>query len=449
MLGVAQALVISDLHLAAKSGLFQADEQLAEFVRHVRTDFRRCHLFLNGDIFDFLVDADNRNGFDLDEAATRLTSIIDGHKAVFDELSLVAKSEEHELVFLSGNHDPELALPGVREAIEARLQPGRPSAMKWLTNGEAVLCGIGQTRVLIEHGDQYDEWNWIDHELIRRVLCLASHNLPYKGEYTPPPGSRLVLNRFNRIRGTFPWLETLQPFGPAIIPLVLEVILPAISEDDRSELLKAVKEFTSYGLRSIVSRALLAIDPSTEVWADGDEDMQRLNEWLGQYQRQEDTWAADGDRAGWMKRVTQRLRSVAVRWKLKNVSRQATFFDIDATDAGRDAVGRLIANDVDLVVHGHTHAARAGKVGKGLYINTGTWGRLTSLPTHDADDSTWSGFINELSAGHFPSLSRLTFARIDNCGPKTEATLFEWHDGAAHPLSAWCFADGQWSKSGE
>lgn len=441
---VEQALVISDVHLAAESGLFQADEQLAEFLRFVRTNFRRCHLFLNGDIFDFLVGADDPE-LNLDAATRKAVSIIDAHKAVFNELSLLAKSKDHHLVFLSGNHDPELALPSVREAIEEKLRADPLSAPKWLTNGEAALCEVGQARVLIEHGDQYDEWNWIDHELIRRVLCLASHNLSYKNVYVPPPGSRLVLKRFNLIRDRFPWLETLQPFGPTIIPLALEVILPELSEDHRVELLKATKEFTSYGLRSIITTTLLAIDPNAEVWSDANEDMRVLNEWLAQYERQEDTWTADGDRASWLKRVIERLRLVAVRWKLRATARKATFFDIGADDENREAVTRLMTYGIDLVVHGHTHAARAGKVGKGLYINTGTWGQLTCLPAHDAEESAWINFIKELRAGRSRTCAHLTFAQIHNSGSETAAALFGWEDGASHPLSTWRFVAGQWS----
>src|SRR5438045_1354393 len=142
-----EIIVISDLHLAAERGrgLSQADEQLAKFLRWIRTRFSHCHLLLNGDVFDFLVGKQQEAAINLDDAATEAASIVDNHKEVFEALSLIANSEEHELTILGGNHDPETALPTVQEKIEQSLKPSDSHSPKlpcshfpihWLTNGE-------------------------------------------------------------------------------------------------------------------------------------------------------------------------------------------------------------------------------------------------------------------------------------------------------------------------
>ncbi len=453
-----EIIVISDLHLAAErdNGLFQADERLAEFLRWIHTHLSHCHLFLNGDVFDFLVGKQQVAEINLEDAAIEGGAIIDNHKEVFEALSLIANSEEHKLTILGGNHDPEIALPTVQEKIEQSLKPpaSHPTKLscshfpiRWLTNGEGAAFKFGEAKVLIEHGDQYDSWNWTDHEALRRVICLASRNVSYQKVYQPPPGSRLVLNRLNHIRDQFPWLQTLQPLSPVIIPLALEVILPTLpAGDERSNILKAVKEVNSYAMRSVVDEVLLGIGARRVNWANTNEDRQILSEWLAQYEKEENIWGKVGDAKAWLVRAVARLRSNAVKRKLKSVSGRDTFFDISANDENHDAATRLVDKGADLVMHGHTHAAKAYQVGRGLYLNTGTWGRLTKLPSEEASEEQWGVYIENLKAGRADTLQRLTFARISKQPGRTTAALCEWTDGRAQELSAWSFTGGQWGK---
>ena len=449
MRSIDEALIISDLHLAAEfnRGLFQADETLAEFLRDVRTNFRHVHLFLNGDVFDFLVLQQRDGGLNLEDAADQATAIVNSHSEVFKELSLLANSDEHELVILAGNHDPEMALPVVQKEIARQLQStGKHSPVQWLTSGEAALFQVGDLKVLIEHGDQYDAWNWIDHEALRRVICLVSRNISYQNIYKAPPGSQLVINRLNLLRDKFPWLQTLQPLNATILPLALEVILPSLSREDRTQVLKAVKEFNAATVRSVIDYALLRLGSRNEYWDNDNEDRQILSDWLAEYHRSEAVWGDDHDPNGWLARAMLRLRKILVSQKLKSVAGKNLFFDIEAHDENYNAVVRLTEKGANLVVHGHTHAAKAYQVGPSLYLNTGTWGQLTKLPAGEATDEVWGRYLEELKAGRADSITRPTFAWIKKQGIGTAASLFEWTTKGARALSTWNFANGQWEE---
>ena len=444
-----EMVVISDLHLAAEygRGLFQADAQLAEFLRWVHKSFRRCHLLLNGDAFDFLAGKRQEPDINLDAAASQAAVIVEKHKEVFDALSLIANSKEHELIIIGGNHDPELAFPTVQRQIEERLKSSclHPPT-HWMVNGEAALFQVGGAKVLIEHGDQYDSWNWIDHEALRRIVCLASRNVSYQEVYTSPPGSHLVINRFNHIGEQFPWLQTLQPLSASILPLALEVILPSLPPAERSRILDSVKEFRKFTKRSVVDVAVRNLNPKAEYWADDDEELQLLDEWLATYEREEDSWSIIKDIKAAAARAARRLRNVAARRLLKRVSRGDTFFKTDKKDGQHAAVERLIDKGTNLVIHGHTHSAKAYKVGHGLYINTGTWGQLMRLPNSKAGEKEWTSFIETLRAGRVLNLARLTFARVSKREAGTHAALFEWVDGHPEQRSGWLFANGRWES---
>src|SRR5262249_32884089 len=140
--------------------------------------------------------------------------------------------------------------------------------LRWLTNGEGAFFNVGEANVLIEHGDQYDPWNWIDHEGLRRAICLASRNISYQNIYQSPPGSRLVVNRLHHLRNQFDWIETLQPLTPSILPLLLEVILPAIDAKTRNQVLKGVDEFKDFGKRSLIDKALTFLKSRARFWDD-------------------------------------------------------------------------------------------------------------------------------------------------------------------------------------
>lgn len=425
-------ILISDLHLAAERdrGLFHADAELSAFFDWVLEAAPPSTVVLAGDIVDFLVvDQSDRAQEPLSPAgvAARTAAIVEHHPEVFDALSRMAGSPNHQVALLGGNHDPELIFPEVQQVIARRLkQASSPAPIRWVVNGEALALRVGLARVLVEHGDQYDDWNYIDHESLRKLVSLSTRGIDGRKIYKPPPGSALVANRFNRIRHAFPWIERLQPLSAMILPLVLEVVMPRVERGEQLALWGAVREFARTARRSVINKILRGMNPRVEFWAEQDETAQRFIEWLAQIES-EDAWGeAEPDFA----RIITRLRKVSAR---------DGFFDIQEHDATFDPVTRLMELGNDLVVHGHTHSAKAYKVGHGLYLNSGTWGQLMRLPLSEASDEEWKQFLNVLSNGEGDSFSRPTFVRVTAEGEVPEAMLCEWRKGAPEIRSRWRF----------
>jgi UDP-2,3-diacylglucosamine pyrophosphatase LpxH len=440
-------IVISDVHLSVdRGGWFRADALLTHFLRWVLEEATGCHLFFNGDIFDFLA-SNSQPGINPAEAEQQVTAIAKSHPEVFGALSSIMNSKQHDVTILGGNHDPELALHNVQTRLEQELKISSSQLhVRWLTNGEGALFNVGDANVLIEHGDQYDPWNWIDHEALRRTICLASRNISYADIYNSPPGSRLVVNRLSHLRKDFNWIETLQPLTPSLLPLMLEVILPAVDSKTRNQLLNAVREFKDFGKRSLIEKTLTLLNSRARYWDYAGEEKQVLVEWLAQYNDQGKTWSIAADVADALSRAAKRLRTVYSDTKLRKAARLSSFFQIEAEDEQLPRVTELLNYGSDLVLHGHTHAAKAYAMDRGLYINTGTWTRLTTLPDSNASDDEWTAFLNKLKANKANYFDRPTFARIRTISDTTTASLCEWTSGGPKVLASWDYRNKRWEK---
>lgn len=441
------AIIISDVHLSVDSGgWFRADSLLTRFFQWVLKEAPGCHLFFNGDIFDFLA-SNSQSGINPAEAEQQVTAITKSHPDVFRALSHIVNSPRHDITILGGNHDPELALDNVQARLEQEIKDsGSQWHLRWLTNGEGAFFYVGDARVLIEHGDQYDPWNWIDHEALRRAICLASRNISYADIYNSPPGSQLVVNRLSHLRNDFNWIETLQPLTPSLLPLMLEVILPAVDSKTRNHLFNAVREFKDFGKRSLIEKSLTLLNSRARFWDYAGEEKQVLVEWLGQYNNQEKNWSIAKDVADVLRRAAKRLRNIYSDEKLRKASRLSSFFQIEAEDEQLPRVTELIGYGSDLVLHGHTHAAKAYAVGRGLYINTGTWTRLTTLPNWNAGDDEWTVFMEKLRSNKADYFDRPTFARVRTISDTPTASLCEWTSGGPKVLSTWHYRNKRWEK---
>ena len=433
-------IVISDLHIAAScgSGLFQSDKELAGFLKWICKETRHCSLVLNGDVFDFLVAREPKALVDAKGFASQAALMIKNHAEAFEALSLLADSPKHRLFIIGGNHDPEAIFPEVQSAIAGELkQSYRHLPIRWLVNGEALSLDVGQAKILIEHGDQYDDWNYIDHETLRRLVSLNTRGLDGGDVYKPPPGSYLVINRFNPIRERFPWIERLQPLNFKVLSLILDLIMPKLERGEQFALWGAVKEVERMSRRAAMNEAFRRLNPETEFWGEADNGRQRFIEWRGEIQ-EADTWGkAEPDFAS----MTKRLRKV---------SAGDGFFDIEKPDHSFNTVNRLTGFGNDLVIHGHTHAAKAYRVGKGLYLNSGTWAQLMRLPASDASEEEWTEFLKRLDRGEADSFSRPTFIHVTVRNEVVRAELCEWIEGAPLVKSAWIFEQDKsaWHQEG-
>lgn len=421
-------IILSDLHIAAErgAGLFRADAELAEFFGWVREETRDTLILLNGDILDYLV-VDNESpayAYNLKELGPRTDSIIEHHPEVFDALSLLARSDRHQVVLMSGNHDPEMAFPSVRQVLEARLGVGvGGGALGWLVHGEAATVEVGAARVIVEHGDYFDSWNRVDRGALRYAVGLESRGLLDYHEYKSPIGSRLVIDHIAQLRATHPWVDVLKPEREAVFPLLLEVM--PVAEKWRYK--GALRKYALERTESAIGKIRRKIKPVAVFKGEAgtDERDARFRKWL-----------ADLDQ-GEMKGTGGPMSSRFIE-QLRQVSAEDFFFDPDVAEGNSEDIEFMIESGADLLVHGHTHSAKAHRLGVGVYLNSGTWGRLIRLPMSYDSDEIWGNFLAELLDGTDKSFLRPTFVRIRAAGDDARAALFEWKRNV-DTLSSWLF----------
>jgi hypothetical protein len=128
---------------------------------------------------------------------------------------------------------------------------------------------------------------------------------------------------------------------------------------------------------------------------------------------------------------------------LRQVSALDRFFEIDAEDEFGGDLQLLFENGADLVICGHTHSAKAYRLGGGLYLNTGTWGQLLRLPMSYDGNETWLQFLEVLKSNRAASFRRPTFVHLKHIRNRhlTRASLFEWKEPQSNLLCAWSFID--------
>jgi UDP-2,3-diacylglucosamine pyrophosphatase LpxH len=436
MLRADEIIVISDLHLAPErgTGLFQADQELAGFLRWLaRPAARRIHVVVAGDLLDYLVpetQGERVEIFNPENAPRRARSIIDHHPEVFDALSEVAQSPDHRLLILGGNHDPEIILPDVQQVIEERLATAasqRPP--QWLVNGEAARFSLGAARISIEHGDLFDDWNRIDRDKLRRALGRITRGFPREHGFQAPPGSQLVVDFVNELRPRFPWVDYLKPEREAVIP-ILNQFLPL---HRRIDLRRALEPWLRYQGNAFETLGLKMLSPVALIRgpAPATTRRQKLAGWL-ELQRQLA-----------LRHLREQKRRQLIE-RLREASAEDGYFDLEHLDETADECACLLDQGTDLLIQGHTHAAKAYKLGeRGLYINAGTWVQLLALPACEASDGDWEVFLANLDACRQEDILRPTFVHVyvDSIDNATRASLAEWCGMKPVTLARFLFDD--------
>lgn len=448
-------LVISDLHLGGSPQ--EGDEpafqictalgrgRLVSFLdwatKHERSEWN-THLVIAGDVVDFLAEktAGGFQSFTANDAVAtdKLLSIIQHSQEVWDALQKFVAAG-HSLTLLLGNHDLELSLPGPRRRLVDALGPGK---VEFLYDNQAFTLG----RVLVEHGNRYDDWNAVPHDDLREVRSRLSRGEP--ADFDPLPGSRMVTDLVNPIKAKLSFVDLLKPEDAALLPF-LALLGPDRYKQAVTTLKNRIRTLrVRYGANqqpkdrnfigapvaeTVVVPGVLGTGDATDdelltladkAAAGGDASMIAST---GSFLDRWRTNLADAYRKEQLELLLTVLRklyparenALKIEWESETYLRPAT---------------EMARRGYEVIIYGHTHLAKRVTLtgrstdegipiqGPATYFNSGTWADLMTLPRGIAtpDSSTdarerLSKFVNDLVDNRLENWRRQlpTFVRVD------------------------------------
>lgn len=394
--------VVSDLHLGPEPqmSLFHQEECLAEWIAAVGArPETRVGLVLGGDIVDFLASPDARP-FNPDGASSLLGQVVGHYPRIFESLKTYLAQPGRFLVIVAGNHDAELALVPVYEALVAFLAPtaaARGQVVSVLA-GEGYRAQVGGRIIYCTHGNEADSWNMVDHEAVRRINTAALRGQPAE-PWAGNPGGNLVTEVLNPVkrgdpaktRRARPFVDLLMPAGAHFVSL-----LPAL-DPELQGLIKNIwpvfrripeawaqqgRWLSGHGLGGWTGDLDAALEQALKDVRDGVSPRQRLAEpgYLSS--------------AAWIARKRGRdpfdalRRSWAKDWHPR---RHAPIWDPTYLADDDQKIIEFSGGRVDFLVAGHTHAARCISnqiLGRRChYFNSGTWIDLIRIEAEHLADA--------------------------------------------------------------
>lgn len=394
-----RVVVISDLHLGgAGPRMMSRPDLLGESIDGLPARLEpdeQLELVIAGDFVDFLATAPGEAWTeDPKDAVDKLGQVMAGPDApVFEALGRLV-GEGHRLSVLVGNHDVELALDPVQDALRQKVG----AAVHFVDDGRAWRAG----GLLVEHGNRYDQANVNDWDGLRALRSAWSRGEPAPVDLDVSAGSRIVERVVNPIKDRYPFLDLLQPQGPMLAYLVL-AFEPSLAFD-----LDNVRRLLFAGARRLRnprggvpprSRNVAADGPGVDSQVDD-----RLRRAFGEHHDRLSDPSSPVGAADWLMlfahgRNDSLDRIIASgqpipRRRLEQV--QAALLGMSIGDrslqpdgptgscgaaADRILAGSTAERPVDTVVMGHTHQPRhEGPPDRATYVNTGTWIDLVTLP---------------------------------------------------------------------
>jgi UDP-2,3-diacylglucosamine pyrophosphatase LpxH len=468
--------VVSDIHLGGRRTdqdnfqIFNHGRRLGNLVKQFanqREDEDVC-LVLNGDIIDSLAEDDVHGYVALDaDSAIRMMAHIFSDAAfqpVWDGLERFVGTPKRNLVFVIGNHDIELSLPIVENAIRQRLAAGNDaqSRIHFATHGGGFACQVAGARIFCTHGNELDDWNWVDFRKLGELAnAINAGRAGDPAKWKPNAGTRLVVDVMNNIKRRYPFVDVLKPEVAAVASVLLALDKDIFKQVDLVDAFPVLKSKIKGGLVTNNLLSADAADFSTVSARDLAEETAR--QLLGpnfhkavQHHRREGFTPSEDDLllaaertirngqsaldavadqieqetlgawdlfAGWVGLVS---KEEGLRRALRDWMENDRTFDVDNQDNLYQQMQKRIGSQVDFVVTGHTHKPRALRLkrGNGYYYNSGTWIRTLRLTEEVLDNQKAFEEIvwPVLTAGTMEALDQ---AMIPGPGGKKVPLLFD------------------------
>lgn len=471
-----ELFVVSDIHLGGQRNdqenfqIFNRGQRLGFLIDYVAGERKNedvC-LVLNGDIIDSLAEVETRGYVALDDdSAIRMMNHIftdESFQPVWDSLARFVSTPKRHLVFVVGNHDIELSLPIVEYAIRQQLASKEDalSRIHFATHGGGFGCRVAGARVFCTHGNEMDQWNWVDYNKLGQLAnAINAGRAVEPSKWKPNAGTRLVVDVMNNIKRRFPFVDVLKPEAAAVASVLLALDKDVFKQVDLEDTFPVLRDKIHGGLVtknllsgaatdfSTVSSPVLAEETARQLLGPSFQeavqkqrrDMSHLSEddlllhterSLKNGQNAVDAAAGGSEPetlgawdifAGWVGLVP---KVEGLRRALKDWLKDDSTFKVDNQDDLYEKIQDRIGSQVDFVVTGHTHKPRALKLkrGDGYYFNCGTWIRTLRLTEQVIEDP------KEFENVVWPALTAGTMAALDEAmipGPdgKKVSLLFD------------------------
>jgi len=441
-----RVIIISDLHLGgAPPAMMSWPRELAGFIQTLpsrRAADEQLELVIGGDFVDFLAIPPFAAWTpDPKEAGRKLDCTMKEQPfaPVFEALGRHVAGG-HLLTVLVGNHDVELALPPIQDALLAYLG-ATPHQVHFVDNNRAYRIG----GLLVEHGNRYDGANENDWTGLRAISSALSRGEVPHDVLEASAGSRLVEKIISPLKAAgYPFIVLLQPQGE-LVALLLVAFEPSLILDlpkvARILRAKQLEEKNAMGLPPGETRHV-AFTPT----ARPDEELRAAFGNVYETLRVPNEQVSLGDLVltAWRGRKeslsdlldrgelvpADRLEQIRVAMRKLLLADASDRHDGDTEQYGA-AARRMIDSskgEIEVVAMGHTHLARhIGLSERATYINTGTWADVIRVPAtalEKGGEDELQGFLRGLCKStyrHCPA----TYAdiRVETNGRVSSARL--------------------------
>jgi UDP-2,3-diacylglucosamine pyrophosphatase LpxH len=440
-------VVISDLHIgmADKFDIFQSDTKLADltsFLGYLRKEVRPVDLIINGDFVDFL-QLRPWNALDRSTALGKAQQIASHSAGVLRVIGELLLDPANRLTIILGNHDVELAYDEVWGVIRAALlaNAGENDAnVTFLNRRQTYNPAVNGIKIHIEHGNDCDPYNSLNYTKLFQDAETGTQEFAY------PPGTRFVYEVINAFKEQYTFVDLLKPEIPAV-PFLLMALAPLKSLTNlpgaAGASMRALWNGFISSLRSRVVGAKLGQGPTPN--ADDALALQLAQSYVASlgkaagseaeiqnleiFRDEGDAPAADQKTLGGLRNVKHKLMLAALRTldRFSAAQNSSGYFSQDhATNASAQSARLELKGDVRLVIFGHTHEAMKTEFNEGVYINSGAWANLVSLPSSEEDKALleWYGSITDNT---FKRASFLTYVKVTPKASGIAASLNQWN----------------------
>lgn len=411
---------ISDLHLSDERGMdVESVAALTNTVKCLEARAKKTRLptalVVNGDIVDFL-DVEPADYFDALRAPAKLERIIAANEVLWNAFN--AYSSVGTLILTLGNHDVELAMPACQAMLRSRITGGLILAF----DGSGYRCRTGNTTAFFVHGNNEDEWNTIDFDLLGRIAAAVAAGRPHE-TWIANEGTKLVIELLNKQKHSHPFLEYVKPEKLWLLELVAKLGFAGLASQLHELVGRQAKARQRHWRRSR--------SPQAAYLGRGQDFAEQLNATM--FDAEQLLLRADAQfRAGARILESPNLRTGKLGLSMRDLFRVErapeseirdhivrslvgeTAFLFDQTDDLYRALGPKLERGIHWVVCGHTHLRRAYQDRSDrAYFNSGTWMRLIDLYDVANTDGQFGSVMKALDASSRDQLDEIRWTSAD------------------------------------